>query len=105
MERETKLTRIRGGARGRRRAPRPPGGKALQRLFSFLGQRDPALNNDVVATVAVPRVARPRYALTKQALRAKPVTAAAITRVARRPPAARSYAASISKAAGQLPRA
>src|SRR5262245_8242991 len=89
MDRKTELTRRRAGARGRRRAPRPPGGKALQRLFAYLGQRDPALNNDDVAIVAVPRTARPSYALTREALKAKPVTAAAITRVAHKPPAAR----------------
>src|SRR5262245_62272383 len=100
MENRADLSRNRG-ARGRRRAPRPPGGKALQRLFAYLGQRDPALNNDIVATVAVPRAARPNYALTRQALKAKPVTAAAVTRVARRTRAAKSYAASISKAAGK----
>jgi len=104
MKTKADLTRTRGRVRGRRRAPRPPGGKVLQRLFSYLGQRDPALNNDIVATVAVPKAARPNYALTKQALKAKPPTAAAVTRVARRTPAARPYAVSITRAAAKLPR-
>src|SRR5688572_29920632 len=93
--------RLRRGVR--RRTPRPPGGKALQRLFIFLGQRDPAINDDVVATVPAPKEARPGYALTKQAQRAKPVTTASAVRASRRPPAARSFAAAIVKAAESLP--
>src|SRR5438270_572616 len=37
----------------------PVGGKALQRLFAYLGQRDPNLNNDVLAMIAVPVSERP----------------------------------------------
>ena len=75
----------------------------LQRLFTFLGQRDPVLNNDILAAVPVPKTARPNYALTKQALQASPLTAAAAARRRRRAPAARSYAASIIKAAAARP--
>ncbi|MFZ1220752.1 MAG: hypothetical protein WAO00_15770, partial [Chthoniobacterales bacterium] len=39
----------------------PIGGKVLQRLFAYLGQRDPNLNSEIVATVAVPVAARPRF--------------------------------------------
>src|SRR5882724_663664 len=94
-------SKIDRGARRRKVTPFP-GGKALQRLFTFLGQRDPALNNDIVATVAVPKAARPNYALTKQALRARPVTAATAARARKSAPAAKSYAASIIKAAAKL---
>src|SRR5258706_3254106 len=102
MRSKTDLGRKQRGGRARRRSPKPPGGKALQRLFTFLGQRDPALNNDIVATVAVPKAARPNYALTKQALRARPVTAATAARARKSAPAAKSYAASIIKAAAKL---
>lgn len=90
------------GGRTRRRAPKRPGGKVLQRLFTYLGQRDLTLNNDIVATVAVPKTVRLGYALTRQAMHARPVTAATATRPRRRPPAARSYAAAIIKAAAKL---
>src|SRR5688500_20262701 len=80
MRSKTDVARNRRGGGARRRTRRGPGGKALQRLFTFLGQRDPALNNDIVATVPVPKATRPNYALTKQALRAKPLTAASVAR-------------------------
>src|ERR1700730_15592414 len=93
---------------GGKRKPKPiPGGKALQRLFYYLGERDPALNNDVVASIAVPKAARPRFGLTKKALGAKPATAATFAKAARgrrAPPAAKSFAAAIVKAATGLAR-
>lgn len=99
----TKADLGRGRKRGtKRKRPRRPGGKVLQRLFTFLGQRDPAFNNDIVAVVPVPKAVRPSYALTKQAMQAKPVTAQSIKRTRRRPPAAKAYAASVAKAAGKL---
>src|SRR3954466_9123381 len=103
MRSKPDLARNRRGATQRRKTRRP-GGKVLQRLFTYLGQRDPAFNNDVVATVAVPKAVRPNYALTKQALQMKPVTAASAKRTRRRPAAAKSYAASIAKAAEKLSR-
>ena len=61
--------------RGRGGKPRSPvGGKALQRLFAYLGRRNPTLNDEVVAAVAVPKAARPKFGLTKRALRAKAPT-------------------------------
>jgi photosystem II stability/assembly factor-like uncharacterized protein len=102
MRSKTDVARNRRGGGARRRTRRGPGGKALQRLFTFLGQRDPALNNDIVATVPVPKATRPNYALTKQALRAKPLTAASVARPRRRAPAAKSYASSMVKAAAAL---
>jgi hypothetical protein len=95
--------RSRGG-RPQPRKPRPPGGKALLRLFTYLGARDPALNNTVVATVAVAKAARPAYALTRQALQAKPVTAASAARGRGVAPAAKSFAVSITRAANALTR-
>ena len=75
----TKADLGRGRKRGtRRKRARRPGGKVLQRLFTFLGQRDPTFNNDIVAVVPVPKTVRPSYALTKQAMQAKPVTAQSI---------------------------
>jgi hypothetical protein len=92
--------------RGKGRKPKSPvGGKALQRLFAYLGERDPTLNNDVVATLVVPRATRPKFGLTKKALRAKPITAATVAkagRAGRRPPAAKSLAAALAKAAIKL---
>lgn len=83
--------------------PNPfPGGKALQRLFAYLGQRDPALNDDIVAAIAVSKAARPKFGLTRRALRAKPVNAAMAMRARRTQPAARSLAAAIAKAATGL---
>ena len=102
MRSKADLARKQRGGRARRRTPKPPGGKALRRLFTFLAQRDPALNDDIVATVAVPKAARPNYALTKQALRARPVTAATAARARRSAPASKAYASSIIKAAAKL---
>ena len=79
-----------------------PGGKALQRLFAYLGERDLTLNDDVIATIAVPKGARPKFGLTRKALRAKPVDAAKAGRGQRASPAAKSFAAAIAKAAGAL---
>jgi hypothetical protein len=91
------------GRRGKQqKVTRPPGGKALQRLFAYLGQRDPALNSEVVATIAVPRAARPKFGLTKLALQARDVSGGKARRARRAQPAARSLAASIIKAATAL---
>jgi hypothetical protein len=79
-----------------------PGGKALQRLFTYLGERDPKLNDDVVATIVVPKAARHQFMLTKRALRAKAMNAARAKRARRTPPEARSFAAAIAKAAAAL---
>ena len=80
MQTRSDLGRKPSSGKRRRKTPRRPGGKVLQRLFTFLGQRDPGLNDDVVATVPVPKTVRPNYALTAKALRAKPVTAKSVAR-------------------------
>ena len=80
----------------------PAGGKALQRLFFYLSERDPAINDDVVATIAPRNAARPKFGLTKRVLHAKKVGAAATGRALRTAPAAKSLAAAIAKAATAL---
>ena len=54
-------------ATGSRRPP-PVGGKSLQRLFAFLGTRNPALNDEVVESLPLPKAARPRFQLTAAAV-------------------------------------
>jgi hypothetical protein len=89
--------------RTKRKKPKSPiGGKALQRLFFYLGERDPKLNDDVVATIAVPKAARPKFGLTKKALRAKPASTATAGRMRRGASAAKSLAAALAKAATAL---
>ena len=89
--------------RTKRKKPKSPvGGKALQRLFFYLGQRDPKLNDDVVATIVVPKAARPKFGLTKKALHAKPASTATAGRMRRGAPAAKSLAAALAKAATAL---
>ena len=82
--------------------PRRPGGKVLQRLFAYLGRRDPAMNDRIVATVAVPRAARQKLSLTKKAFGAKLVTAASASRERRPPRASKEFGAAMIKAAARL---
>jgi hypothetical protein len=82
----------------------PIGGKVLQRLFAYLGQRDPNLNSDVVATVAVPVAARPRSGLTAMAMRAGPLTVAKVRRKRSPSSAAKSFATAIIAAATAIKR-
>jgi photosystem II stability/assembly factor-like uncharacterized protein len=90
-------------ARGGKQKPKPiPGGKALQRLFNYLGERDTALGDDVVASMPVPKSARPRFVLGAKALRAKPVRAAALAAPRRRTSASKAFAQQIAKAATRL---
>jgi photosystem II stability/assembly factor-like uncharacterized protein len=93
-------------AHGRKRTGQPkplPGGKVLQRLFSYLAERDPTLSDDVVATMPVPKAVRPRFALTARAMRAKPVRADALAKLRKGPPASKSFAQAILKATTALP--
>jgi hypothetical protein len=82
---DTKLNR----STQRKKAKRFPGGKVLQRLFAYLGERDPGLSDEAVTALAVAKAARPAYGPTKKA---------------RRPsrPAAKPFAAAIGKAAAAL---
>jgi hypothetical protein len=93
--------RARGKARGKRKSPK--GGKALQRLLIYLSERDPLLVADVVGPIDVPKAAEPKVGPARQALRARPARAARRgARIAR--PAAKAYAAALTKAAGKIPR-
>jgi hypothetical protein len=76
----------------------PAGGKVLQRLFAYLGQRNPKLGDEVVARLAVPTAERPAFGLTRKALRAK------VARVRRAGVTAKPFAAAIVKAATALGR-
>src|SRR5262249_57984909 len=89
--------------RGRRPARRPGGGKALQRLLTYLGERDPHLVGDVVP-MEVPPAARPRVGPTRRALRVRPARARR-ARAAPTPVASRTFAAAISRAATKMPAA
>jgi hypothetical protein len=91
----------------KRRDPRP-GGKALQRLFNYLGQRDPELNQEVVTTLPLPKGARPRFSPAKPAVPTAKGTAMAARRPARAQPsvsASKSFATAIVKAARGLTKA
>lgn len=102
MQRKSEQKRKLSGGRIRRKSPRPPGGKVLLRLFTYLGQRDPKLNEDVVSTTVVARKAvRPKFALSPKARAARPVTTTSVARP--RIPKAKPFAAEIAKAANRLP--
>lgn len=88
--------------RGKIKAKSPVGGKALQRLFFYLSERDPALNDDVLAMVAPPVAAQPKFGLTKSATRAKSIRAHAGKPARRSVPEARKFARAITKAATTL---
>jgi photosystem II stability/assembly factor-like uncharacterized protein len=93
----------RGAARSA--AKKPAGGQALQRLFHYRGKRDPALNEEVVAAVPVPKSARPAAEMTAKA-RAAPATLRVIRARAPRRAAgpAQKFAEKIVKAANALTR-
>ena len=97
--------KIESKGRGKAKKPKPvPGGKALQRLFQFLGQRDPKLNDEVVTALAVPKAARPKFGLTKKAMNAKVGVAKRARPKTRRgaSPEAKKYATAIIKAAAGI---
>ena len=93
-------------ARPGRSRHRLPGGKALRRLFNYHAGRDIGLNNDLISRFVIPRATVPRFVLPKglseKAAARKLATA---VRIRRGPPAAKSYAVAISKAATSLVRA
>ena len=97
--------KIESKGRGKAKKPKPvPGGKALQRLFQFLGQRDPKLNDEVVTALAVPKAARPKFGLTKKAMNAKVGVAKRARPKTRRgaSPEAKKYATAVCKAANAI---
>lgn len=90
-KREKSLERAAGSRR-----PSPVGGKSLQRLLEFLGTRNPALNDEVIATVPLPKAARPRFLLTPAALRGP------VRKTAKRPGRAKSGDRPAAKLANRL---
>ena len=90
----------------RQKAPSPAGGKVLRRLFAYLAERDPLLNNDVVATLVIPNATIPKFGFPKRTSPAKAARIlAAPARKRRAAPAAKSFGAAISRAATSLARA
>lgn len=97
-------------AKGKKKRFPVPGGKALQRLFNYLGQRDPALTDIVVAELAVPKSTQPKFcALAKGGAKAKRARGAKKGAKAARPrrqrgasPEAKSLAAALIKAADKV---
>jgi hypothetical protein len=89
----------------RQKLPSPAGGKALRRLFAYLGERDPSLNNEVMATLVIAKATVPKFALPKRMSQAKAARLLAAPAIKRRAaPAAKSFAATLSKAATALAR-
>jgi hypothetical protein len=89
----------------RQKLPSPAGGKALRRLFAYLGERDPSLNAEIIATLVIPKATVPKFALPKRMSQAKAARLlAAPARKRRAAPAAKSFAATLSKAATALAR-
>lgn len=90
----------------KQKRPSPAGGKVLRRLFAYLGERDPGLNNDVVATLVVPKATVPKFVFPKQTSPIKAARTLSARPTKRRgAAAAKSFGAAISKAAMSLTRA
>jgi hypothetical protein len=86
----------------RKKRKSPPGGKALQRLFFYAGQRDPALTRDILDTIAIAKTALPRSRRSERTLRAAIAPARGTARTRGTAPAARAFAAALTKAAAKL---
>ena len=86
----------------KQKPPSPAGGKVLRRLFAYLAERDPGLNNDVVATFVIPKATVPKFVFPKQTSRIKAARALSARPTKRRVAAAKSFGAAISKAATSL---
>ena len=90
----------------KQKPPSPAGGKVLRRLFAYLAERDPGLNNDLVATLMIPKATVPKFAFPKQTSLVKAArTLSARPTKRRTAAAAQSFGAAISKAAASLKRA
>jgi hypothetical protein len=90
----------------KQKAPSPPGGKVLRRLFTYLAERDPALGKNVVDTLVIPNASIPRFVLPKglSAERAERTLAEPQARGVALP-TAKAFATKISQAATALSRA
>ena len=87
----------------KQKPPSPAGGKVLRRLFAYLAERDPGLNNDLVATLVIPKATVPKFAFPKQTSLIKAArTLSARPTKRRAAAAAQSFGAAISKAATSL---
>jgi hypothetical protein len=86
----------------KQKPPSPAGGKVLRRLFAYLAERDPGLNNDVVATFVIPKATVPKFVFPKQTSLIKAARALSARPTKRRVVAAKSFGAAISKAAMSL---
>jgi photosystem II stability/assembly factor-like uncharacterized protein len=90
----------------KQKSPSPAGGKVLRRLFAYLGERDPGLNNDLVATLVIPKATVPKFVFPKQTSQVKAARTLSARPTKRRgAAAAQSFGAAISKAATSLTRA
>ena len=94
--------------RAAKKKTRPPfSGKVLRRLFFYLNEREPALNTELAATLALPKSALPKFAFAKTRTgRAAKAAAVPKKRGRRRAasPVAKSFATAIAKAATQVAR-
>jgi len=90
----------------KQKRPSPAGGKALRRLFAYLGERNPALNNEMITTLVIPKATIPKFVFPKRTSEAKAARLLAAPARKRRAvsPAAKSFGAALSKAATVLAR-
>ena len=90
----------------KQKRPSPAGGKVLRRLFAYLAERDPALNNDIVANLVVPKATVPKFVFPKQTSQLKAARMLSARPTKRRgAAAAKSFGAAVAKAATSLTRA
>ena len=96
---DEKRHETRGTKRGKTKSPK--GGKALQRLLTYLAERDPLLIGDVFDTIEVPKSSWPKIGAAPQGLSAKDDRPAG-DRTRPTPTACRAFAAAIAKAAKKV---
>ena len=84
--------------------PKPKGGKALQRLLTFLAQRDPELIAEAPPT-DIPPASRPKVGPARQVLRSKRASTARSAPSRRKNSASKSLAQALTKAAGKFGKA
>lgn len=85
----------------KQKPPSPAVGKVLRRLFA---ERDPGLNNDLVATLVIPKATDPEFVFPKRTSRIKAADTLS-ERPTKRRAAAQSFGAAISRTATSLMRA
>ena len=92
------------GRAARAAMPKPKGGKALQRLLTFLAQRDPELIAEAPPT-DIPPAAQPKVGPARMALRSKGASRARRAPARRQNPASKALAAALTKAASKFAKA